>query len=173
MKADRDARGARNPPAGAGQGCGAVEVESSMAAGPRTLGVDRSSAQPAAARSPPSRESATSGRLSPWRTRPSDFSRKTPSIWNTLGLAHFRARHWDEAIAALKKAGELGHDENVTGWYHLAMAYWHKGDKEQARQWYAKAVTWMENNPAKNGEFVAAARRGGCLDGDHRRSQTG
>ncbi len=78
---------------------------------------------------------------------------------STLGVAHFRAGHWDEAIAALKKAGGLGHDENVTGWYHLAMAYWHKGDKEQARQWYDNAVTSMEKNPAKSGELRGCVTR--------------
>ena len=62
-------------------------------------------------------------------------------VWNIVGEAHFRAHHWDLAIGALKKAGDLRHDENVTGWYHLAMAYWQKEDKEQARKWYDKAVT--------------------------------
>ena len=80
-----------------------------------------------------------------------------------MGEAHFRADHWDEAITALKKAGELRRDENVTGWYHLAMAYWQKGDKEQARQWYSKAVAWMENNPAKNESFDRLRDEAGTL----------
>ena len=53
-------------------------------------------------------------------------------MWNVVGEAHFRARHWDEAIKALTKAGELRLDENVTGWYHLAMAFWQKGDEQNA-----------------------------------------
>ena len=52
-------------------------------------------------------------------------------MWNVVGEAHFRARHWDEAIKALTKAGELRLDENVTGWYHLAMAFWQKGDEQK------------------------------------------
>jgi eukaryotic-like serine/threonine-protein kinase len=74
--------------------------------------------------------------------------------WNALGEAHFRARHWDDAIPALKKAGELRSDENVTGWYYLAMAYWQKGNREQALRWYREAARWMEKNPPKNEEFV-------------------
>ncbi len=58
-----------------------------------------------------------------------DLAPESGDIWNVVGEAHFRAGHWDQAISALTKAGELRLDENVTGWYHLAMAYWRKGDK--------------------------------------------
>jgi tetratricopeptide (TPR) repeat protein len=43
--------------------------------------------------------------------------------------------------------------QNVTGWYHLAMAFWQKGDKQNARLWYDKAAAWMENNRATNDDF--------------------
>ena len=94
-----------------------------------------------------------------------DLQPESWDVWNIVGEAHFRARQWDEAIKALKKAGELGHDENVTGGYYLAMAYWQKGDKEQARQWYDKAVAWMEKNPAKNEDFVRLRAEAAALLG--------
>jgi len=87
-------------------------------------------------------------------TRGLDLLPESGDVWNVVGEAHFRAHHWDEAIGAFKKAGELRRDQNVTGWYHLAMAYWQKGDKEQARQWCTKAAAWMEKNQAKNDDFV-------------------
>jgi len=86
-------------------------------------------------------------------------------VWNVVGEAHFRARHWDEAITALKKAGDLRRNvENVSGWYQLAMAYWEKGDKEQARQWYGKASTWMETHKG-NDEFYRLHDDAGTLMG--------
>jgi tetratricopeptide (TPR) repeat protein len=84
-----------------------------------------------------------------------DLKPESGDLWNVIGETYFRAAHWDEAIGALKKAEELRRPhENVTGWYHLAMSYWQKGDKEQARQYYGKAVDWMSRNSFKNDEFT-------------------
>jgi tetratricopeptide (TPR) repeat protein len=95
-----------------------------------------------------------------------DLQPKSGDLWNVIGETYFRAGHWDEAISALKKAEDLRRPhEDVTGWYHLAMAYWQEGDKEQARQWYSKAATWMENNSFRNDDFVRLRDEAAALMG--------
>jgi tetratricopeptide (TPR) repeat protein len=84
-----------------------------------------------------------------------ELSPKSGDAWNVVGEAHFRAGHWDEAIDAIVKAGELRSPaENVTGWFHLAMAHWQKGETVNARAWYDKAAEWMANNRFDNDEFI-------------------
>jgi tetratricopeptide (TPR) repeat protein len=69
------------------------------------------------------------------------------TCYNTLGVAHYRAGHWEEAIAALTKSMALqkGALESFDT-FVLAMAHWRLGQKEKARRWYDRAVRWMENN---------------------------
>jgi serine/threonine protein kinase/WD40 repeat protein len=72
---------------------------------------------------------------------------KEGTCWNTLGVAHYRAGHWKIAIEALTKSMELkkGKDESFDTLF-LAMAHWQLDEKEKARQWYDRAVLWMEKN---------------------------
>jgi tetratricopeptide (TPR) repeat protein len=87
-------------------------------------------------------------------------------VWNKIGEAYFRAQKWDKAIPALKKAGDLrAPHENVTGWFHLAMAYWRIGEKEQARQWYDRAAVWMEQNTYDNPAFAEFRTEAGAMLG--------
>jgi WD40 repeat protein len=67
--------------------------------------------------------------------------------WNTLGVAHYRAGHWKNAIEALTKSMELqkGKLESFDTLF-LAMAHWQLDEREKARQWYDRAVLWMEKN---------------------------
>jgi tetratricopeptide (TPR) repeat protein len=67
-------------------------------------------------------------------------------IWNTLGVAHYRNGNWREAVVALDKAMQHGSGGDSVDRFFLAMAHWRLGDKEQARQWYALGVHWMEKN---------------------------
>jgi len=34
------------------------------------------------------------------------------------------------------------------------MAHWQLGEKDKAREWYDKAVTWMETNAKDNSELI-------------------
>ena len=71
------------------------------------------------------------------------------AFWNTLGVAHYRARHWDESIRDLEKSMQLmaGKFESYNTFF-MAMAQWQRNDREQARKWYDQAVAWMEKNQA-------------------------
>ena len=64
-----------------------------------------------------------------------------------LGVAHYSAGHWKEAIEALTKSMELqkGKLESFDTFF-LAMAHWRLDETEKAREWYDRAVQWMEKN---------------------------
>jgi tetratricopeptide (TPR) repeat protein len=77
------------------------------------------------------------------------------SIWNTLGVARYRAADWKGAVEALNKSMELrkggGDSED---WFFLAMAERQLDNKDAARNWYDKAVEWMEKNNPRDGELI-------------------
>src|SRR5262249_11049115 len=72
---------------------------------------------------------------------------------NTLGVALYRAERWKEAVAALEKSMELRNGGDSLDWFFVAMAHWRLGEKEQAREWYDRAVEWMDKNQPKNEEL--------------------
>jgi serine/threonine protein kinase/Flp pilus assembly protein TadD len=79
--------------------------------------------------------------------------------WQILGWAHYRAGAWRDSIAALEKSIEsnkAGADADQL--LFLAMAHWQLGHKEEARQWYDRAVSWIE----KNQEAIAKEDRIGA-----------
>jgi serine/threonine protein kinase/tetratricopeptide (TPR) repeat protein len=76
------------------------------------------------------------------------------AYWNTLGVANYRAGDWTAAIAALEKSNELDPKTIAYNGLFLAMARWQKGDRDQARRWYARAVAWMEQNHSKDEELL-------------------
>jgi eukaryotic-like serine/threonine-protein kinase len=74
-------------------------------------------------------------------------------IWNTLGVAQYRAGDWKAAISALEKSMKLRNGGDAFDWFFLAMADWQLGRKQQARAWYGKAVAWMEKQHVKKEEL--------------------
>ncbi len=74
--------------------------------------------------------------------------------WNTLGVAHYRAGEWKDAIDALKKSEELLKGEMFSfDAFFLAMAHWQLDEKDEARKWYDQAVEWMEKNKPQGDEL--------------------
>ncbi len=67
-------------------------------------------------------------------------------IWNTLGVAYYRAGDWKAAIAALERSVQLRSGGDSFDWFFLAMSHWQLGDKERPREYYEHAVQWMEKN---------------------------
>jgi serine/threonine protein kinase/Flp pilus assembly protein TadD len=66
---------------------------------------------------------------------------------NTLGVAQYRAGHWQEAITALENFRKLRtHDGEWSNPLFLAMAHWQIGNKDEARQWFDLGIAWMEKN---------------------------
>jgi tetratricopeptide (TPR) repeat protein len=74
--------------------------------------------------------------------------------WNTLGVALYRAGSWKAGIAALEKSMALRGGGDSMDWFFLAMAHWQLGERDEARQWYDRAVRWMgENHSAYDDEL--------------------
>ena len=73
------------------------------------------------------------------------------ACWNTLGVGHFRAGQWQEAVAAMQKAEELYQDQppgmtTAINALFLAMAHWKLDNDEVARNWLTKADKRMQDN---------------------------
>jgi Flp pilus assembly protein TadD len=69
---------------------------------------------------------------------------------STLGVAHFRAGNYKDAVAALQQSVTACNGGNSVDWFFLAMAHWHLGDRTEARKWYDKAAAWMDEHRAVN-----------------------
>jgi tetratricopeptide (TPR) repeat protein len=83
-----------------------------------------------------------------------------PFIWNTLGVAHFRAGNYMEAIEALTKSMELqkGNLESFDTFF-LAMAHWQLSNKVEAKKWYDRAVEWQGKNKQTDKRFADELHR--------------
>jgi uncharacterized protein HemY len=70
-----------------------------------------------------------------------------------LGWFHYRIGNWKSSIAALEKSCKLqtGGMGDSAQWFPLAMAHMQLGEQEKARQWYDRAVQWMDKNQSKLG----------------------
>ena len=93
------------------------------------------------------------------------------AYWNTLGAAHYRAGDGKAAIQALKKAMDLRKGGDCFDWFFLAMAYWRLGEKDQAHQWYSRAVRWMDKNQPKNEELRRFRSEAANLFGAEKKSE--
>ena len=72
-------------------------------------------------------------------------SPKVRDVWTTLGVAHYRAGAWNDAIAALQRSEAVapGLFTAVNGFF-LAMAYWQLGEKDKGHEYYAKTLQVVE-----------------------------
>jgi tetratricopeptide (TPR) repeat protein len=74
--------------------------------------------------------------------------------WNTLGVAYYGTGEWQKAIEAFNKSMGLRDGGNSFDWFFVAMAEWQSGNREAAREWYAKAVDRMEKNQLGDNELI-------------------
>jgi serine/threonine protein kinase/Flp pilus assembly protein TadD len=82
--------------------------------------------------------------------------RAAPRKWeygNTLGSVYYRVGNWQAAVDTLTKGLPLHAGGDSFDFFFLAMAHWHLGAKDQARQWYDKGLTWMHGNQWQGGEL--------------------
>ena len=68
--------------------------------------------------------------------------------WNTLGVARYRGRQWQESLLALERSCTLSKGGNAFDFFFMAMAHHQLGHKEQAEAIYAKAVRDSESGAA-------------------------
>ncbi len=61
-----------------------------------------------------------------------------------LGTCLCRAGRWEDGIAELRRSMDLEGGGSAGQWFWVAMASWHVGRKDEANEWFEKAVRWME-----------------------------
>ena len=74
--------------------------------------------------------------------------------WNTLGVAQYRNGNSAAAIEALTKSIKLAQGRPSADFFFMAMAHWQLGHKDQAVDYYHKAVQWMEKHQPKDEELL-------------------
>jgi serine/threonine protein kinase/Flp pilus assembly protein TadD len=81
---------------------------------------------------------------------------KEGAFWNTLGLAHLRAGQLPLAAEALTKSIELqSQGGEASDRLLMAMVCWRRGDKQQALDWYIRALDWLSRNPESDASLLA------------------
>lgn len=74
-------------------------------------------------------------------------------FWRTLGVASYRAGDWKAAIRAFERSMKLRSGGDASDWFFLAMAHWQMGRRDEASQWYNRAVQSMEINQPRDDEL--------------------
>jgi len=65
---------------------------------------------------------------------------KAGTLWNTLGVAHYRAGNWNDALGALSKSLQMTHGHEAFDTFFVAMCHCRLGSREEARKWYQRSV---------------------------------
>jgi tetratricopeptide (TPR) repeat protein/serine/threonine protein kinase len=85
-----------------------------------------------------------------------DLAPQSARAWQVLGWARYRAGDWTACIEALEKSCSFQDDPkggDASQWFLLAMAHWQLGRKQKAREWYDRAVGWMDKNNPRDEEL--------------------
>ena len=80
-------------------------------------------------------------------------------VWNTLGVAQYRAGESKAAIESLGKSLALRDGGDAFDWFFLAMAHQRLGHKDEARTWYDRADAWMDRSSQRTRNSGVSARR--------------
>jgi tetratricopeptide (TPR) repeat protein len=72
---------------------------------------------------------------------------------STLGLAEYRAGHWDQAIESLNRAVQFDRNADPSDFFLLAMAHWRRGDKDQARSFFERGAQLARIRLADNPQW--------------------
>ena len=76
--------------------------------------------------------------------------------YKILGEHYFDKDNWTEAVEALEKADLLTGGEDFRHRLHLAIGYYHLGQRSQAKDRYAEGIVWLQNNPNEKLEGLRA-----------------
>jgi serine/threonine protein kinase len=95
--------------------------------------------------------------------------------WNTLGVAAYRVGDWKTAAESLQKSIQISGGTPLDC-FVLAMTRWHQGKRDEARQWFDRAITGIERTRSEDPEvrrFHAEAAAVLGLPGPQPRPGTG
>jgi tetratricopeptide (TPR) repeat protein len=86
-------------------------------------------------------------------------------IWNTLGVAAFRAGDWTTARDALKKSINMTGGGRAHDWFFLAMTQWNQGNHAEARQSFDLALASLKNELKDDTELLRFRAEAAALMG--------
>jgi len=69
-------------------------------------------------------------------------------LWNTMGVAYFRAGDRAKAEEAFRRSMELREGGDPNDWLFMCMCRWESGDKAGAREWFDRSQSWMARYPS-------------------------
>jgi eukaryotic-like serine/threonine-protein kinase len=81
-----------------------------------------------------------------------ELAPRSASAWAMLGWAHYRTGDWKACIETLETSCDLDNPKggDAGQWFFLAMAHWQLGEKDKAREWYARAAEWTDKHQPNN-----------------------
>jgi len=82
-----------------------------------------------------------------------ELAKKGENFDRTLALAEYRSGHWAESLGAGAQATELRKEGEAYVWFLQDMAHWQKGEKDEARKWFDKAVASTKEKGPRNVEL--------------------
>ena len=97
----------------------------------------------------------------PRARRAVELAPETAASWSTLGVVLYRSGAWEEARDTLQRSLDLGGVAPVDQLV-LAMAHHRLGEEAPARDWYRRALEWMEQNGTPE-EYVSIRREAEML----------
>jgi WD40 repeat protein len=89
------------------------------------------------------------------------------SYRNTLGVALYRAGECRDAVAELTESTRLRHGGDAFDWFFLAMAHWRLGNKEEAWQWFHRAILWSQKQRPGDEDLLRIRKEAETLLGLH------
>lgn len=79
---------------------------------------------------------------------------KHTDFFNTLGVAYYRAGHWQDAIQWLNKSTQANNGGSAFDWFFLAMAHQQLGQHDEALADYDQAVERMDKTAPHDPELL-------------------
>ena len=79
-------------------------------------------------------------------------------FFNTIGVAHYRAGDYQDAIKWLDDSMHSSNGGNARDEFFLAMAHERLGNHSQAKEYYNQAVKWMQEYAPKDEELLRFRR---------------
>ncbi len=91
-------------------------------------------------------------------TKAVEVNPKRVDLFNTLGVAYYRAADWKNAIVWLNKSTNARDGGDVFDWFFLAMAHERSGQHAEALKWYDQAVQWLNTRAPHDAEMLRFRR---------------
>jgi tetratricopeptide (TPR) repeat protein len=79
---------------------------------------------------------------------------KRGPFWNTMGVAHYRAGQFHEAIRAFGESMQFRDGGDANDWLFLAMAYQRLNETDRAKGWLDRSLSWITAHPSDDPQLA-------------------